>query len=104
MAQVIQRSSNIGTVRMAMQMPAREMWETFTQVGLGQRPELQFPGAVTGRLRPHATWKPIEQATMAYGYGLSASLFQLAQAYTVFARDGERIPVTMLSSRPRRRA
>jgi cell division protein FtsI (penicillin-binding protein 3) len=95
-AQVIQRSSNIGTVRMAMQMPAREMWETFTQVGLGQRPELQFPGAVTGRLRPHSTWKPIEQATMAYGYGLSASLFQLAQAYTVFARDGERIPVTML--------
>ena len=48
----------------------------------------QFPGAVTGRLRPWKTWRPIEQATMAYGYGLSASLFQMAHAYTAFAHDG----------------
>jgi len=94
-AEVIQKSSNVGTVKMAMQMPAREMWELYTQIGLGQKPRIDFPGAVTGRLRPYKTWRPIEQATMSYGYGLSASLFQLARAYTVFARDGELIPVTI---------
>ncbi len=95
-AQIIQRSSNIGTVRMAMDLDNSELWSLWSKVGLGQRPDLPFPGAVSGRLRPPQTWKPIEKATMAYGYGLSASLFQLAQAYTVFAHDGERMPMTMV--------
>lgn len=93
--QVIQKSSNVGTVKMAMQMQPREMWDLYTQVGFGQKPQIAFPGAVTGRLRPYKTWKPIEQATMSYGYGLSTSLFQLARAYTVFAHDGELLPVTL---------
>lgn len=97
-SEVIQKSSNVGTVKMAMQMQPREMWELYTQVGLGQRPQLPFPGAVSGKLRAHKTWKPIEQATMSYGYGLSASLFQLARSYTVFARDGELAPVTLLKA------
>jgi cell division protein FtsI (penicillin-binding protein 3) len=50
---------------------------------------------VAGRIRPYANWKPIEQATMSYGYGLSASLFQIARAYTIFARDGQLIPVSL---------
>jgi cell division protein FtsI (penicillin-binding protein 3) len=87
--QVIQKSSNVGTVKMAMQMQPREMWELYAQLGFGQKPQLPFPGAVGGRLRAYKTWRPIEQATMSYGYGLSVSLFQLARAYTVFARDGE---------------
>jgi cell division protein FtsI (penicillin-binding protein 3) len=95
-AEVVQKSSNVGTVKMAMQMPAREMWELFSQVGFGQRPQIEFPGAVSGRLRPFKSWRPVEQATMSYGYGLSTSLLQLARAYTVFARDGEVIPVTVL--------
>jgi cell division protein FtsI (penicillin-binding protein 3) len=74
------------------------MWETFSQVGFGQRPQVPFPGAVSGRLRAYKTWRPIEQATMSYGYGLSVSLFQLARAYSVFARDGELIPVTLMKS------
>jgi cell division protein FtsI (penicillin-binding protein 3) len=94
-AEVIQKSSNVGTVKMALAMPARELWEMYTAIGLGQKPRIDFPGAVTGRLRPYKTWRPIEHATMSYGYGLSASLFQLARAYTVFARDGELIPVTI---------
>jgi cell division protein FtsI (penicillin-binding protein 3) len=98
-SEIVQKSSNIGTVRMAMQMPPREMWEMYSQVGFGQKPALQFPGAVAGRLRPYKTWKPVEQATMSYGYGLSASLFQIARAYTVFARDGEVMPVTMLKQK-----
>ncbi|MDO8887736.1 MAG: penicillin-binding protein 2 [Hydrogenophaga sp.] len=96
--EVLQKSSNVGTVKLAMQMSPREMWETYAQAGFGQKPQVPFPGAVTGRLRPYKTWRPIEQATMSYGYGLSASLFQLAQAYTVFARDGELIPVTLQKS------
>ena len=50
---------------------------------------------MTGRLRPYKSWRPIEQATMSFGYGLSASLFQLARAYTVFAHDGELLPVSI---------
>ncbi len=98
LAEVIQKSSNVGTVKMAMQMEPREMWETYTQLGFGQKPQLPFPGAVSGRLRPYKSWRPIEQATMSYGYGLSSSLFQLAQAYTVFARNGELIPVTLIKT------
>jgi cell division protein FtsI (penicillin-binding protein 3) len=96
--EIIQKSSNVGTVKMAMQMHPREMWETYAQAGFGQKPQVPFPGAVSGRLRPYKTWRPIEQATMSYGYGLSASLFQLAQAYTIFARNGELIPVSMLKT------
>jgi cell division protein FtsI (penicillin-binding protein 3) len=95
---VIQKSSNIGTTKIAMQMQPREMWELFSQAGFGQKPQISFPGAVSGRLRPYKTWRPIEQATMSYGYGLSASLFQMARSYTVFSHDGEVIPVTMLKN------
>lgn len=95
-AEIVQKSNNVGTVRMAMQMERREMWELFSQVGFGQRPPLPFPATTSGRLRPYKSWRPIEQATMSYGYGLSVSLFQLAQAYTVFARDGEMLPASIL--------
>lgn len=95
---VIQKSSNVGTTKIAMQMQPHEMWELFTQAGFGQKPQISFPGAVSGRLRPFKTWRPIEQATMSYGYGLSASLFQMARSYTVFARDGQIIPVTLSKS------
>jgi cell division protein FtsI (penicillin-binding protein 3) len=80
---------------MAMTFTPREMWELYSSVGFGQKPQLGFPGVVTGRLRPYKSWRPIEQATMSYGYGLSASLFQIAHAYTVFAHDGELIPLTL---------
>ncbi len=96
--EVIQKSSNVGTVKMAMQMQPREMWEIFSQAGFGQKPQIAFPGVVSGRLRPYKTWRPIEQATMSYGYGLSASLFQMARAYTVFGHDGQIISATMLKS------
>jgi cell division protein FtsI (penicillin-binding protein 3) len=99
--EVIQKSSNVGTVKMAMQMQPREMWEMYSQVGFGQKPQVPFPGVVSGRLRAYKTWRPIEQATMSYGYGLSASLFQLARAYSVFARDGELVPVTLLKATER---
>ena len=95
---VVQKSSNVGALKIAQKMSPQEMWNTYTALGYGQKPQIQFPGAVSGRLRPWKTWRPVEQATMAYGYGLSASLFQMAQSYTAFAHDGQIIPVTMLKS------
>jgi cell division protein FtsI (penicillin-binding protein 3) len=94
--QVIQKSSNIGAVKISLQMPPQQLWGIFTQVGFGQKPQVPFPGLVGGKLRAFKTWRPIEQATMSYGYGLSVSLFQLAHAYTLFAREGEIIPLTLL--------
>ena len=93
---VIQKSSNVGTTKIAQQLSAQEMWETFSAVGFGQKPQISFPGAASGRLRPHKTWRPVEQATMSYGYGLSASLVQMVRAYTVFSNGGKVIPATML--------
>ncbi|MDB5827419.1 MAG: Peptidoglycan glycosyltransferase [Variovorax sp.] len=95
---VIQKSSNVGATKISQRMTAHEMWDSFTAVGFGQKPQTDFPGAVTGRLRPWKSWKPIEQATMSYGYGLSASLFQIAHAYTAFAHGGEVIPVSLLKT------
>jgi cell division protein FtsI (penicillin-binding protein 3) len=96
--EVIQKSSNVGTVKLAMQMQPHDMWEMYSQLGFGQKPQVPFPGVVSGRLRAYKSWRPIEQATMSYGYGLSSSLFQLARAYSVFARDGELVPVTLLKA------
>jgi cell division protein FtsI (penicillin-binding protein 3) len=93
-AQVIEKSSNVGTSKLALQMQPQEMWEMFTSLGFGQQPKFGFPGAVAGRVRPYASWRPIEQATMSYGHGISASLIQMARSYMVFARDGDIIPWT----------
>lgn len=95
-AGVIQKSSNVGMVKMAQQMTAEEMWQTYSAVGFGQKPQISFPGAASGRLRPYKSWRPVEQATMSYGYGMSASLLQMTRSFTVFANDGRVIPATML--------
>ena len=94
-AEVIQKSSNIGTSKLAMNMPASEMWDLFTAVGFGQAPKVGFPGAVAGKVHPYQKWMPTDQARIAFGYGISTSLFQMARAYTIFARDGELVPVTI---------
>lgn len=94
--QVLQKSSNVGTAKIALTFPPEKMWNMFTAVGFGQAPDLGFPGAVAGRVRPHKSWRPIEQATMSYGHGVSVSLIQMARAYTVFARDGDLVPLSMV--------
>jgi len=95
-AQIIQKSSNVGTAKMGLAMPSEMLWGLFSRVGFGAPPRSGFPGEVSGRLRAHNTWRPIEQATMSYGYGISVSLLQLARSYTVFASDGVLYPVTLL--------
>ena len=94
--QVIQKSSNVGAAKIALSLPPATMWQTLSDVGFGTVPNTGFPGEVSGRLRPAKTWKPIEQATMAFGHGISVNLVQLARAYTVFASEGELKPVSLL--------
>ena len=94
-AQVIQKSSNIGAAKLALSMTPDEMWTMFDSLGFGTPLRLGFPGEVGGRLRPAKSWKPIEQATMAYGHGISVTLIQLARAYQAFARDGDLVPISL---------
>lgn len=88
-AEVIQKSSNVGTVKMAFHFQPDEMWRLFDQLGFGAPLGLGFPGEAGGRVRPAKSWRPIEQATMSYGHGISVSLIQMARAYLAFARDGD---------------
>ncbi len=94
--QVIQKSSNVGSAKIALSLPPEALWEILSQSGFGVSTGSGFPGEVTGRLRPHKTWRPIEQATMSYGHGISVSLIQLARAYTLFSAEGELKPVSLL--------
>jgi cell division protein FtsI (penicillin-binding protein 3) len=95
-SQVLQKSSNVGSAKIALSLPREEMHELFRRVGFGAAPHLGFPGEASGKLRPAKTWRPVEQATMAYGHGISVSLIQLAHAYTIFARDGELVPLSLV--------
>jgi len=96
--QVIQKSSNVGAAKIALALPAQTLWRLFSEAGFGTPPGTGFPGEVGGRLRAPSTWKPIEQATMSYGHGLSVNLVQLARAYTAFASDGEVKPVALFKT------
>ena len=95
-AGVLLKSSNIGMTLISERLQSREMWTRFNELGLGQVPQTGFPGAAAGRLRPYERWRLIEKATMSYGYGLSVSLLQVARAYTVFAREGDMVGLTLL--------
>lgn len=95
-AQVIQKSSNVGAAKMALSLEPETLWNSFDRLGFGKPPHAGFPGEAAGRLRPYKSWQPIEQATMAYGHGISVSLLQLARAYMVFAGDGEIRPISLL--------
>lgn len=99
-AQVIQKSSNIGTAKISLSLKSKDMWQMFDNLGFGKSPNLGFPGESKGRVRPYKNWLPIEQATMSYGHGIAVSVVQLAKAYTAFARRGEVIPLTLKKQSP----
>jgi cell division protein FtsI (penicillin-binding protein 3) len=98
--EIIQKSSNVGAVKLAMSLTPQQHWEVLHRAGFGQLPGSGFPGETAGRLRDASTWRPVEQATMAYGYGLSVSLLQLTRAYMAFANDGEVMPLSFLKREP----
>jgi cell division protein FtsI (penicillin-binding protein 3) len=95
-AQVIQKSSNVGAAKVALALPREALWNVLSGAGFGAPSQLNFPGEVGGRLRAYQNWRPIEQATLSYGHGISVSLLQLARAYTVFATEGRLQPLSLV--------
>ncbi|HUH60532.1 MAG TPA: penicillin-binding protein 2 [Candidimonas sp.] len=95
-AGILRRSSNIGMTMLSERLTSQQMWDKFNQLGFGRAPQANFPGVASGRLRPWERWRPIERATMSYGYGMSVSLLQMAHAYTAFARNGDMVSMTLL--------
>ncbi|MDO8262598.1 MAG: penicillin-binding protein 2 [Gallionella sp.] len=95
-AQIIQKSSNVGAAKMALSLKPQALWQSLADSGFGAQTGSNFPGEASGKLRDPKTWRPIEQATLSYGHGMSVNLLQLARAYTIFANDGELKPVTLL--------
>lgn len=95
-SQVIQESSNVGAAKIALLLPPKTLWEMLSRSGFGMPTGSDFPGEVNGRLRPYHKWRPIEQATMSYGHGISVNLMQLARAYTIFAAEGRLKSVSLL--------
>ena len=95
-AQIIQKSSNVGAAKIALSMAPETLWQSLADSGFGARTGSNFPGEAPGKLRDPKTWRPIEQATLSYGHGMSVNLLQLARAYTVFANSGELKPVSLL--------
>ena len=94
-AQAIQKSSNVGSAKMALTLQPQYLWGVFNNMGFGRPVNTGFPGEASGKLRSYKNWRPIEQATMSYGHGISLTLLQLARAYTVFANNGELLPISL---------
>ncbi|MDR2881958.1 MAG: penicillin-binding protein 2 [Azoarcus sp.] len=94
-AEIIQKSSNIGAARLGTAFKPEHMWAFYDRLGFGSRLGFGFPGEASGNLRPAKNWKLIEQATMSYGHGVTVSLIQIARAYLAFARDGDLVPLSL---------
>ena len=91
---VIQKSSNVGATRVALALEPRELWQVLTRVGFGSVTGSGFPGEAEGVLTHYFDWGDIHRATLSFGYGLSVSALQLAQAYAVIANDGRFVRIT----------
>lgn len=98
---IITKSSNVGVVKLAMRMDKKTLWGLYDRLGFGRPTRVEFPGEVSGSLRHFKDWRIFEHATLAFGYGLSVTTLQLAQAYGVLAADGLKRPVSLLKRRER---
>ena len=94
-SEVIQKSSNVGTAKIALMMEPRQLYETYSSLGFGQKNELTLKGEQRGMLANRKSWRPIEHATLSYGYGLSVNALQLARSYLALANDGVLLPVSL---------
>ena len=95
-ATLLRRSSQVGATAVAMSLEPQRLWGTLAGVGLARATESGFPGEAEGSLSNYEYWRPVDQAVMAYGYGLAVTPVQLARAYTVFANLGEVVPVSLI--------
>ncbi|MEM1173208.1 MAG: penicillin-binding protein 2 [Pseudomonadota bacterium] len=94
---ILQRSSNVGMTKIALTLTPEHMWTTLTQFGFGQITGISFPGEQSGRLPAYQEWPTITHATMSYGYGLSVTTLQLAQAYAALGNKGVMVPATLMA-------
>ena len=93
---VIRKSSNVAASKIALALAPEDFWRGLSAAGFGMATASGFPGEADGYLADFHRWRDIERATLAYGYGLSVTSMQLAQAYSVFANDGYRVPLSLL--------
>ena len=94
---ILARSSNVGVTKLAMSLQPDQLWQTMTDFGLGSLTSSAFPGESAGLLTHFSNWKPISQATLAYGYGVSVTALQLTQAYSALGNGGRLNPVTLVA-------
>jgi cell division protein FtsI (penicillin-binding protein 3) len=93
---LLARSSNVGASKVALSMESEDLWSVLSDFGLGRPSSSGFPGESAGVMSHYRNWRPIGQATLAYGYGISVTPLQLAQAYAVIASEGLQRPVSLL--------
>ena len=96
LAGILRKSSNVGASKVAQAMPAEALWQAFHDFGFGEDTGVAFPAASSGYLSHYSNWRPLDQATLAFGYGLSLSTLQLARAYAAFANDGRLPELTLI--------
>ncbi len=94
---ILARSSNVGITKLAMSLQPDQLWQTMTEFGLGSLTSSLFPGESAGLLTHFSNWKAISQATLAYGYGVSVTALQLAQAYSAIGNSGRLNPVSLVA-------
>ncbi len=97
LATILAKSSNVGAARLGLELDREQLWAVLSSFGIGRLTNSGFPGESAGVLNDPRHWQPVGQATLAYGYGLSVTALQLAQAYGVIAADGMRWPISMLA-------
>ena len=98
LTQLLQKSSNVGAAKVMLSLSAQKYWQLLHKAGFGELTTSGFPGESSGRLMERQKWKPIETATLAFGYGLTVTPLQLANAYMIFATHGFKKPITFLKS------
>lgn len=94
---ILARSSNVGVTKLAMSLQPEQLWQTMTKFGLGSLTASGFPGESAGLLTHYSHWQPISQATLAYGYGVSVTPLQLAQAFAALGSDGRMHPISLIA-------
>ena len=97
MTRVLQKSSQVGVTKIALDLGHEPIWDVFNRFGIGKSPGTGFPGESAGTLPNRPRWYATEKVSLAFGYGISATPLQLASAYSVFANGGKQLPISLLA-------
>ncbi|MCJ8311776.1 MAG: penicillin-binding protein 2 [Saccharospirillaceae bacterium] len=95
---ILEKSSNVGVTKIALELGDQIMWNQFYKFGFGQSSGLSFPGEVTGYLPNHEKWQEVQLSSLSFGYGITVTPMQLAQATAVIANDGIKLPLKLLKN------